>query len=59
MSTLAGIGGTLQANEVIKTILDIKSDLIGKMLVFNSISLGFRKIKLTRNSNCIRECIKR
>ena len=59
MSTLAGIGGTLQANEVIKTILDIKSDLIGKILVFNSISLRFRKIKLTRNSNCIRECIKR
>ena len=58
VSTLAGIAGTLQANEVIKTILNTKNDLIGKVLVFNSITSNFRKIKLTRNSNCIKECVK-
>ena len=35
VSTLAGIAGTLQANEVIKTILNTTNDLIGKVLVFN------------------------
>lgn len=58
ISTLAGIAGTLQANEVIKTILNTKNDLIGKVLVFNSITSNFRKIKLTKNSDCIEECIK-
>ena len=58
VSTLAGIAGTLQANEVIKTILNTKNDLIGKVLVFNSITSNFRKIKLTKNSDCIEECIK-
>ena len=57
ISTLAGIAGTLQANEVIKTILNTKNDLIGKVLVFDSITSNFRKIKLTRNSNCIKECV--
>ena len=36
LSTLAGIAGTLQANEVVKTILNVKNDMIGKVLVFNS-----------------------
>ena len=58
VSTLAGIAGTLQANEVIKTILNTKNDLIGKVLVFNSITSNFRKIKLTKNSDCIEECVK-
>ncbi len=59
LSTLAGVVGTLFANEVIKTILHIKSDLIGKILIFNALNLNFRKTKLLKNSNCIRECIKR
>ena len=32
VSTLAGIAGTLQANEVIKTILNTKNDLLKKKL---------------------------
>ena len=59
ISTLAGIAGTLQANEVIKTILKIKSDLSGKVLVFNALSTDFRKIKLLQNINCIKECTKK
>jgi hypothetical protein len=29
------------------------------MIVFNTYNLNFRKIKLTKNSNCIRDCKKR
>ncbi len=58
-SPLAGIAGTLQANEVIKTIINTKSALSGKILIFNSLTTRFRKIELTKNPNCIKECIKK
>ena len=53
MPTVAGIAGTIQANEVVKSILDKKNELVGKMIVFNTLNLNFRKIKLSKNSNCI------
>tara|TARA_B110001450_G_C17562015_1_gene457139 strand:- start:52 stop:804 length:753 start_codon:yes stop_codon:yes gene_type:complete len=56
LPTVAGIAGTLQANEVIKSIIDKKNELVGKMIVFNAIDLNFRKIKLTKNFNCIKDC---
>ena len=59
LPTVAGIAGTLQANEVIKSILDNKNELVGKMIVFNTLNLNFRKIKLTRNFDCITDCNKR
>ena len=59
LPTVAGIAGTLQANEVVKSILNKKNELVGKMIVFNTFNLNFRKIKLTKNSNCIRDCKKR
>ena len=59
LPTVAGIAGTLQANEVVKTILHKKNELNGKMIVFNTLNLNFRKIKLTRDANCITNCKKR
>ena len=59
LPTVAGIAGTLQANEVVKSILDKKNALVGKMIVFNTLNLNFRKIKLTRNIDCVLECSKR
>ncbi len=59
MSTLAGIAGTLQANEVIKSILNYKNDLFGKILIFNSLTLNFRKVKFNRNKDCIKICTKK
>ena len=56
LPTVAGIAGTLQANEVVKSIVDKKNELVGKMIVFNTFDLNFRKIKLTKSSNCIKEC---
>ena len=59
LPTVAGIAGTLQANEVVKSILDKKNELVGKMIVFNTLKLDFRKIKLTKNSECVKACNKR
>ena len=52
MTTLAGIAGSLQANEVIKSILNIKNNLNGNIMIFNALSSNFRKIKLSKNPNC-------
>jgi molybdopterin/thiamine biosynthesis adenylyltransferase len=56
LPTVAGIAGTLQANEVVKSIIEKKNELVGKMIVFNTLDLNFRKIKLTKNFNCIKDC---
>ena len=59
IGTLVGIAGTLQANEVINTILNNKNNLSGKMLIFNSLTSDFRKIRLSKNSTCVNKCLKR
>ena len=46
-SPLAGVMGSLQASEVIKTILNSKSDLNGNMIVFNALKSEFRKVKIS------------
>ncbi len=56
LPTVAGIAGTLQANEVVKSIISKKNELVGKMIVFNALNLNFRKIKLTKNTFCVMGC---
>ena len=53
---VAGILGSLQANEVLKTILDLKDDLNGNMLVFNSLKMVIRKSKIQINPKCTNTC---
>ncbi len=53
LPAVAGIAGSLQASEVIKSILGKKNELVGKMIIFNTFNLNFRKVKLTKNSNCL------
>ena len=55
-SPVAGILGTLQANEVGKTILNVNSDLNGKMIVFDALKSSLRKIKILKNPDCINKC---
>ena len=57
-SPVAGVLGSLQANEVIKTILSLKDDLHSNMLIFNSIKMSLRKVKISFNSYCINKCKK-
>tara|TARA_Y100001970_G_scaffold252312_1_gene325993 strand:+ start:1576 stop:2337 length:762 start_codon:yes stop_codon:yes gene_type:complete len=52
MTTLAGIAGSLQANEVIKSILNVKNSSNGNIMIFNALNSNFRKVKLLKNRNC-------
>ncbi len=52
-STLAGIAGTIQANEVVKEILNIGNSLCGYMLIINSLDISFRKAKIKKREKCI------
>ena len=53
IGTIAGILGTLQANEVLKQILNIGQNLEGKILILDLLNLSFRKVKITKQKKCI------
>lgn len=55
-SPVAGVMGSLQANEVLKTVLNLKSDLNTNMLIFNSLKMNLRIAKISVNKNCINKC---
>ena len=55
-SPVAGILGSLQANEVLKTILDLKDDLNNSVLIFDSLKTYFRKAKINPNKLCVNKC---
>jgi len=56
-SPVAGILGSFQANEVLKTILDLEDDLDNNFLIFNSLKMTLRKIKIDANPNCFNRCV--
>ncbi len=51
LGTVAGIIGTIQANEVLKKILDIGKNLNGQILIIDLLNLNFRKVKLKKTKN--------
>ena len=53
LGTVAGILGTLQANEILKQILNIGQNLDGKILILDLLNLGFRKAKIIKKKKCI------
>ena len=55
-SPVAGVLGSLQANEVLKTILNLKDGLDNQMIIFDSIKMNFRKVSLSNNPSCINKC---
>ncbi len=57
-SPVAGILGSLQANEVLKTILELKDDLNNNILIFDSLKTSTRKLKITSNPSCFNKCKK-
>jgi len=52
IGTLAGIVGSIQANEVVKEILNIGETLCGYILIIDALKLTFRKVKLNKRSDC-------
>ena len=53
MGTVAGIIGNIQANEVLKKIVGIGSNLDGSILIVNLLKLNFRKVSYYKKKNCI------
>ena len=51
LGTVAGIIGTIQANEILKKILDIGKNLNGYILILDLLNLNFRKVKLNKIKN--------
>ena len=52
IGTLAGIIGTIQANEAVKEIIGIGETLCGYILIIDVLKLTFRKVKLKKNIKC-------
>jgi len=55
-SPVAGVLGSLQANEVLKTILGLKDDLDNNFLIFNSLKMTLKKIRINSNPDCLNKC---
>ena len=52
LGTVAGIVGTIQANEVLKKILNIGTGLDGNIFIMDLLHLNFRKVRLKKRKNC-------
>ena len=52
LGPLAGIIGSIQANEVAKEILGIGNTLCGFILIVDALKLTFRKVKLNKRAGC-------
>ena len=48
LGTVAGIIGTIQANEILKKILNIGKNLNGHVLILDLLNLNFRKVKFDK-----------
>ena len=53
LGTVAGIIGTIQANEILKQILNIGRNLNGFILILDLLNLDFRKVKLNKKKSCL------
>ena len=52
LGVLPGIMGCIQAMETIKLILGRGEPLIGRLLLFDALSMKFRELKLRKNPDC-------
>ena len=52
LGSVAGIIGTVQATEVVKTLLGIGEDLDGRVLVLDALRMEWQSIRLRRNPRC-------
>jgi adenylyltransferase/sulfurtransferase len=52
LGTVAGIIGTMQANEILKSILNIGQNLNGYILIIDLLNLNFRKVKINKKKKC-------
>ena len=53
LGAVAGIIGTLQANEALKEILGLGDSMAGRFLMINSLNLSFHELKIQKNPHCL------
>ena len=53
LGVLPGIVGTIQALETVKLLLGIGEPLIGRLLLFDALSMEFRQLTLRKNPDCV------
>jgi molybdopterin/thiamine biosynthesis adenylyltransferase/rhodanese-related sulfurtransferase len=52
LGVLPGVMGSLQATEVIKILLGIGEPLVGRLLVYDALSLSFQEFRFQRRDDC-------
>ena len=52
LGVLPGIIGLMQANEVIKLILETGQHLVGRLLLFNALDAAWQQVSLNRDPDC-------
>jgi sulfur-carrier protein adenylyltransferase/sulfurtransferase len=53
LGVLPGLVGTIQATEAVKLVLGIGEPLLGRLLLFDALSLKFRELRLRKNPDCV------
>jgi sulfur-carrier protein adenylyltransferase/sulfurtransferase len=53
LGVLPGLIGVLQATEAVKLVLGIGEPLIGRLLLFDALSLKFRELRLKKDPGCV------
>jgi adenylyltransferase/sulfurtransferase len=52
LGVLPGVIGTIQATEAVKLLAGIGEPLIGRLMLYDALSMRFRELKLRRNPDC-------
>jgi sulfur-carrier protein adenylyltransferase/sulfurtransferase len=52
LGVMAGVMGLLQANEVVKLAIGIGEPLVGRLLLYDSLSTRFTELKVNRDPDC-------
>jgi adenylyltransferase/sulfurtransferase len=52
LGVLPGVVGLMQATEAIKLILDLPGLLVGRLLLYEALTMGFREVRTRRNPAC-------
>ncbi len=53
LGVLPGTVGTLQATEAIKLIIGTGDSLIGRLLLYDALTMSFDQLRLRRNTDCV------
>lgn len=56
LGTVPGVIGCLQATEAIKLLLNMGNLLVGRLLIYNALTMSFNEIGFGKNPECIPAC---